>query len=481
MRAIPRLENINDQLWMIRLLLILLLASLISACAAQQSIKVETDAEAGLKGTIACEKYPESRLNKMRQEQGLDVFEISRCAETGYMVEENENELSAIADELFRMVPYNSKRIVEELNTQALMMFFQEHESVHELSLLDRPQRVRFRQGSWYTETGVKTSLLEKYMLTEYTKSLDEIYLKYNDKLKQLLDARSYFLYSLLAGRTDLTEEDFSLWDNPQMMPRYYKSEDGRRDISQLLDILIATKKYQQVERYKEILVRNYKGNPFKYFFLSTPLYTERMSETLKEIEQLRELGLDIFHYSYSNDKQDLYNDNLALAIIKNLKIYDRSNHRSDFTLLRELASGLNTCNNVCVSFYMELAIQYGDKELIGTLFDSLPHTEYTNEEISRLVWYSAKYNKFDVMKALFNAFKLEEYLDFQDRNNNLSALGYAKEHRNDKMVELLEAHGYKSSSVTDFFRQVKRGWSNTKETAEGVGYAIQLLLFGYH
>ncbi len=436
---------------------------------------------------IACEHYPITRLEQMRKTQKQNSFEISRCDDPGYRVDTNTTEMTDAATAFADIVMTASW---QTLDIQALETFFTATKSVHGISLLDHPRKITYNDGNWSIDQGLEYSLLDMYLNRDAATQLDYIYQHYNAELKQRLDDKSYFLFALLAGEDNLTQDDFLIWDNPPLMPAFFKINSSRQyvspfensqyKISQLLDILIATRRFRQIERYQPILLQHYQGNPYTFFFLSTN-FNYSKSGTMKEIQQLRDTGLDIFHYTDDYRELNIYQDSLAAAIVHDLTVYDLEQRRTTYTLIRDLASGLNSCNDDCMLFYMALAIQYQDGAMLGTLFDSLPRTDYNNNDISRLIWLTAKYNNTSVMKAMFEAFKLPEYRDFKDEQDKLGALGYAREHRNKEMIALLKAHGYRSNPVSDFFRQAKRGWSDTKETAEGVGYVIQLLMFGYH
>ena len=102
----------------------------------------------------------------------------------------------------------------QTLDIQALEAFFTATKSVHGISLLDQPRKITYNDGNWSIDQGLEYSLLDMYLNRDAATQLDYIYQHYNAELKQRLDDKSYFLFALLAGEDNLTQDDFLIWDN---------------------------------------------------------------------------------------------------------------------------------------------------------------------------------------------------------------------------------------------------------------------------
>ncbi len=427
-----------------------------------------------------CEEISTERLDALRHEYGKDRFYFSRCANLLYL-NENPTYNAKYAKLLLTSIDlYNTDSTFDKLER-----FFQENKDVHGISLLAGHQSAFYKDGQWFSERNISRSLLDIVLSTNgrLLNRLEEVYQKYSTQLKRVLDDRSYFLFSLLAGNQELKPNDFAVWDNPVLQPvTGLESHKARNSISQLLDILVIAGRFDVISYYRDELVSGYEGNPFKFAWLGQAKgFNGRIKQN---IDKLKNLGFDFYHYADNYKDHELCNDNLMLSIYYEYKENVPWPKKPKNTIMIDLASKIKDCDDECVMFYLEGGIKYLNSETFGELLNALPKRHYTDEEISQLIFYTAKYYNFQLMKIFFDAFEVQAYTEFEDPETGFRALDFAKKHNNQDMIALLEENGFGSTNRMILNRSMS-GIADTaesvKNTASGIGYAVQLLLFGYH
>jgi (2Fe-2S) ferredoxin len=428
---------------------------------------------------LHCEEISEERLDELRLEFGKDRFFFSGCA---YLdIEDGITYNAKYAHLLYESIELDR----DDSTFDKLERFFQENKDVHGISLLKAYQTAIYKDGQWYRERNISKSLIEIAFSYKMPKRLEEVYQRYSPQLKRMLDERSFFLYSLLVGNRELKPKDFAVWDNPVHQPYIgHESHHARNSISQLLDILVVAGRYDVISYYRDQLLSGYEGNPFRYAWLKHP---EGIDTRINEsVSKLKNMGFNFYHYTDNYNPYEICNDNLMLSIYYDVKDDVGWYRKATRALMIDLASKIEDCDDECVMFYLEGGIKYQgyDSEAFGDLLNALPKRQYTDEEVSRLIFFAAKYNSHTLMKIFFDAFEVQAYTEFEDFETGFRALDFAKKNRNEPMIALLEEHGYGTTNRMILSRGMS-GIADTakgvKDTASGIGYAVQLLLFGYH
>ncbi len=401
------------------------------------------------------------------EKEGTTAFKYSRCYDTGFMYEKDEeghSRLSAniilrddvkIADELLETlhdfvsarsyferyqeyVEYDEKKYMEDKKkfedaSERLSTFFTTHKDMKNLNILYKPVNVFLKNNAWYCEKEVDAGNLDS-LFSNYREDMLWLYPTYKTRLKRLLDRHSFTMLALFVQDLDIPEEDVANLNNycaaNYVNPPHYSPY--------LLETLIEKGSYKAIGRYKKILAANYTKNPFA------------LISSYKGPALLREAGFEFLRYdeNISDSSMEHNDDNLYLAIKYRLHVSDEE--------LWELVDNIPNQQNIPA--YLDQTLHSNNETAFRFLLIRYPTILNSKEAVSKYLLHIAKNTTDDdIVEFYMEAYPYETYDAVIDPSTGWNALDYAKESRsgNEKSIKLLEDHGFQSHLMVDINRNV--------------------------